>query len=61
MTCKQVKAAHEPIMAVKHKRDNTIKGQFCTDKRKQWSTKTKAKTELPTIALDFVLISMGLA
>ena len=47
-------------MTVKEKRDESLKGRFCTDGRKQRGTMEKDESALPTVAMDSVFITASM-
>jgi hypothetical protein len=53
----QNKGALESLMFLKEKRDGSIKGRACADRRKQREGSTKSDPTSPTVALGSVLIT----
>ena len=52
--------ALESIMTVKEKRDESLKGRFCADSRKQRGTMEKDESTSPTVAMDSVFITAAM-
>ena len=53
---RQKKMALEPIMIVKDKCDESLKGRFCTDGQKQRGTMEKDESTSPIVGIDSVFI-----
>ena len=57
MTFNQRRCSLESIMAVKQKRDNSLKIHLCVDGRKQRDTMQKGAAASPTVSTDSVFIT----
>ena len=57
MTKDQRKEALWKIMFLKHKRDNTLRGQTCADGSTQRGKYKKEEAESPTVALESVMLT----
>jgi hypothetical protein len=57
LTAKQKREALESMMFLKEKRDGTIKGRACADRRKQRDTAVPRAATSPTVSVESVMIT----